>query len=206
MRSRATLGQELRPDRDEGRRLARMGRDAGVARQANAAPMTSDTPIYIASVIKLCTATAVLLLQERGSLLDDPMVIPAAGSHRQTPQRPPQRTFTNCCQLCRFSCNRSFARPTAQALSNARRQANTRKRIACGRSAVAAGQGANTQTQHQVGSAIECLRAVECSTASKEKMTPHARRESREGITRYREVANRTRTILALARKPRSRT
>ena len=47
---------------------------AGVAHQANAAPMTSDTPIYIASVTKLYTATAVLLLQERGSLpLDDPM-------------------------------------------------------------------------------------------------------------------------------------
>ena len=47
---------------------------AGVARQGDATPMTADTPIYVASVTKLYTATAILLLQERGVLsLDDPM-------------------------------------------------------------------------------------------------------------------------------------
>lgn len=47
---------------------------AGVAHRTDSAPMTPDTPIYVASVTKLYTATAVLLLQERGSLsLDDPM-------------------------------------------------------------------------------------------------------------------------------------
>jgi CubicO group peptidase (beta-lactamase class C family) len=36
--------------------------------------MTVDTPVYIASVTKLYTATVVLLLQERGALsIDDPM-------------------------------------------------------------------------------------------------------------------------------------
>lgn len=47
---------------------------AGVAHHTDSAPMAPDSPIYIASVTKLYTATAVLLLQERGSLsLDDPM-------------------------------------------------------------------------------------------------------------------------------------
>jgi D-alanyl-D-alanine carboxypeptidase len=45
---------------------------AGIAREN--VPMTSDTPIYIASVTKLYTATAVMLLIERGTLsLDDPV-------------------------------------------------------------------------------------------------------------------------------------
>jgi D-alanyl-D-alanine carboxypeptidase len=45
---------------------------AGIAR--GNMPMTSDTPIYIASITKLYTATAVMLLVEKGSLsLDDPM-------------------------------------------------------------------------------------------------------------------------------------
>jgi D-alanyl-D-alanine carboxypeptidase len=46
--------------------------------------MTSDTPIYIASVTKLYTATAVMLLMEKGALsLDDPMAkyIPAGLIH-----------------------------------------------------------------------------------------------------------------------------
>ena len=45
---------------------------AGIARENM--PMTSDTPIYIASVTKLYTATVVMLLVEKGALsLDDPM-------------------------------------------------------------------------------------------------------------------------------------
>jgi D-alanyl-D-alanine carboxypeptidase len=45
---------------------------AGIARENIL--MTSDTPIYIASVTKLYTATAVMLLIEKGALsLDDPM-------------------------------------------------------------------------------------------------------------------------------------
>lgn len=47
---------------------------AGLARQAGRVPMTADTPIYIASVTKLYTATAVMLLYQNGALgLDDPM-------------------------------------------------------------------------------------------------------------------------------------
>jgi len=47
---------------------------AGIARQNPHGPMTSDTPIYIASVTKLYTGTVVMLLVERGVLsLDDPM-------------------------------------------------------------------------------------------------------------------------------------
>ena len=47
---------------------------AGVANEHVQAPMTRDTPIYIASVTKLYTATAVMLLMERGALsLDDTM-------------------------------------------------------------------------------------------------------------------------------------
>jgi len=47
---------------------------AGVAHASDATPMTADTPIHIASVTKLYTTTAILLLQERGALaLDDPM-------------------------------------------------------------------------------------------------------------------------------------
>lgn len=45
---------------------------AGTARENM--PMTNETPIYIASVTKLYTATAVMLLMEKGALsLDDPM-------------------------------------------------------------------------------------------------------------------------------------
>jgi D-alanyl-D-alanine carboxypeptidase len=47
---------------------------AGIAQEGRRAPMTVDTPIYIASVTKLYTATAVMLLLEKGSLsLDDPV-------------------------------------------------------------------------------------------------------------------------------------
>ncbi|HUL63489.1 MAG TPA: serine hydrolase domain-containing protein [Burkholderiaceae bacterium] len=47
---------------------------AGVARHGDASPMTADTPVYIASVTKLYTVTAILVLQERGALsLDEPM-------------------------------------------------------------------------------------------------------------------------------------
>jgi CubicO group peptidase (beta-lactamase class C family) len=47
---------------------------AGVAHHADATPMTPDTLIYVASVSKLYTATAVMLLKEQGRLsLDDPM-------------------------------------------------------------------------------------------------------------------------------------
>jgi CubicO group peptidase (beta-lactamase class C family) len=46
---------------------------AGIAQESGRAPMTSDTPIYIASITKLYTASAVMLLMERGALaLDDP--------------------------------------------------------------------------------------------------------------------------------------
>jgi D-alanyl-D-alanine carboxypeptidase len=45
---------------------------AGIARED--VPMTGDTPIYIASITKLYTATAVMLLIEKGNLwLDDPV-------------------------------------------------------------------------------------------------------------------------------------
>jgi len=47
---------------------------AGIAHEYGQVPMTSDAPIYIASITKLYTATAVMLLNEKGALsLDDPM-------------------------------------------------------------------------------------------------------------------------------------
>jgi D-alanyl-D-alanine carboxypeptidase len=47
---------------------------AGIASQDNQAPMTKDTPFYIASITKLYTATAIMRLYEKGALsLDDPM-------------------------------------------------------------------------------------------------------------------------------------
>jgi D-alanyl-D-alanine carboxypeptidase len=47
---------------------------AGIASQEGQVPMTKDTPIYIASIAKLYTATATMLLYEKGRLsLDDPM-------------------------------------------------------------------------------------------------------------------------------------
>jgi len=47
---------------------------AGIARQDGQAPMTKDTPIYIASITKLYTATIIMRLYEKGALsLDDPM-------------------------------------------------------------------------------------------------------------------------------------
>jgi CubicO group peptidase (beta-lactamase class C family) len=48
---------------------------AGIASQIGQVPMTKDTPIYIASITKLYTATVIMRLYEKGSLsLDDPMV------------------------------------------------------------------------------------------------------------------------------------
>jgi D-alanyl-D-alanine carboxypeptidase len=47
---------------------------AGIASQSGQVPMTKDTPIYIASITKLYTATAIMRLYEEGALsLDDPM-------------------------------------------------------------------------------------------------------------------------------------
>jgi D-alanyl-D-alanine carboxypeptidase len=47
---------------------------AGIASQAGQVPMSKDTPIYIASITKLYTATAIMRLYEKGALsLDDPM-------------------------------------------------------------------------------------------------------------------------------------
>jgi D-alanyl-D-alanine carboxypeptidase len=47
---------------------------AGIAKQNGQVPMTKDTPIYIASVLKLYTATVIMRLCEEGALsLDDPM-------------------------------------------------------------------------------------------------------------------------------------
>ncbi len=47
---------------------------AGIAEQRGRKPMTPDTPIYIASVTKLYTATAIMLLYEKGALAPgDPM-------------------------------------------------------------------------------------------------------------------------------------
>jgi CubicO group peptidase (beta-lactamase class C family) len=47
---------------------------AGIARQDGQVPMTKDTPIYIASITKLYTATVIMRLHEKGALsLDDPM-------------------------------------------------------------------------------------------------------------------------------------
>jgi D-alanyl-D-alanine carboxypeptidase len=48
---------------------------AGIAGQNAQVPMTKDTPIYIASITKLYTATVIMRLCEKGALsLDDPMV------------------------------------------------------------------------------------------------------------------------------------
>ena len=47
---------------------------AGIASQDGQVPMTKDTPIYIASITKLYTATAIMRLYEKGAVsLDDPM-------------------------------------------------------------------------------------------------------------------------------------
>jgi len=47
---------------------------AGIANQNGQVPMTKDTPMYIASVTKLYTATVIMRLHEKGALsLDDPM-------------------------------------------------------------------------------------------------------------------------------------
>jgi D-alanyl-D-alanine carboxypeptidase len=47
---------------------------AGIANENIQAPMTKDTPVYIASVTKLYTATVIMRLSEKGALsLDDPM-------------------------------------------------------------------------------------------------------------------------------------
>jgi D-alanyl-D-alanine carboxypeptidase len=47
---------------------------AGIANQDGQVPMTKDTPIYIASILKLYTATVIMQLYEKGALsLDDPM-------------------------------------------------------------------------------------------------------------------------------------
>jgi D-alanyl-D-alanine carboxypeptidase len=47
---------------------------AGIASQNGEVPMTKDTPIYIASITKLYTATVIMRLYEKGALsLDDPM-------------------------------------------------------------------------------------------------------------------------------------
>ncbi|KPJ84736.1 MAG: hypothetical protein AMS17_15715 [Spirochaetes bacterium DG_61] len=47
---------------------------AGIANQDGQVPMNKDTPIYISSITKLYTATAVMRLYEKGALsLDDPM-------------------------------------------------------------------------------------------------------------------------------------
>jgi len=52
---------------------------AGIARQRDQRLMSKDTPIFIASVTKLYTATAVMPLVEKGALsLDDPMAKYAA--------------------------------------------------------------------------------------------------------------------------------
>ena len=46
----------------------------GIAHQDGQVPMTKDTPIYIASITKLYTATAIMRLYEKGALsLNDPM-------------------------------------------------------------------------------------------------------------------------------------
>jgi D-alanyl-D-alanine carboxypeptidase len=47
---------------------------AGIAGQKGRVPMTKDTPVYIASITKLYTATVIMGLYEKGALsLDDPM-------------------------------------------------------------------------------------------------------------------------------------
>jgi D-alanyl-D-alanine carboxypeptidase len=47
---------------------------AGIAKQDGQVPMTKDVPIYIASITKLYTATAIMRLYEEGALsIDDPI-------------------------------------------------------------------------------------------------------------------------------------
>jgi len=47
---------------------------AGIASQEGQVPITKDTPIYISSITKLYTATAIMCLYEKGAFsLDDPM-------------------------------------------------------------------------------------------------------------------------------------
>jgi D-alanyl-D-alanine carboxypeptidase len=47
---------------------------AGIAKQQGQVPMTKDVPIYIASITKLYTATAIMRLYEEGALsIDDPI-------------------------------------------------------------------------------------------------------------------------------------
>jgi D-alanyl-D-alanine carboxypeptidase len=47
---------------------------AGIAKQDGQVPMTKDVPIYIASITKLYTATAIMRMYEEGALsLDDPI-------------------------------------------------------------------------------------------------------------------------------------
>ena len=47
---------------------------AGIASQNGQVPMTKDTPIFIASITKLYTATVIMRLYEKGAIsLDDPM-------------------------------------------------------------------------------------------------------------------------------------
>jgi CubicO group peptidase (beta-lactamase class C family) len=47
---------------------------AGIAHEDRPGPMAADTPIYIASITKLYTATVVMLLMEQGAVaLDDPV-------------------------------------------------------------------------------------------------------------------------------------
>jgi D-alanyl-D-alanine carboxypeptidase len=47
---------------------------AGIAGQDGQVSMTKDTPIFIASITKLYTATVIMQLYEKGALsLDDPM-------------------------------------------------------------------------------------------------------------------------------------
>jgi D-alanyl-D-alanine carboxypeptidase len=49
---------------------------SGIVHENGTAPMTKDTPIYIASVTKLFTATAIMRLYEQGRVsLDDPMAL-----------------------------------------------------------------------------------------------------------------------------------
>ena len=47
---------------------------AGIANQAGQVPMTKDTPFYLASITKIYTAVAIIMLYEQGALrLDDPI-------------------------------------------------------------------------------------------------------------------------------------
>ncbi len=48
---------------------------AGIASQDGQVPMTTETPIYLASITKLYTATAIMRLYETDIIsLDDPML------------------------------------------------------------------------------------------------------------------------------------